>query len=137
MVLYRKTDYLSSAVSDVKSNMAVTCAYNLIIDTCRVESDLLQRHGWHNSRRPCFLGLCCLLAASVHLHCLCPKGLAPQDMDQLRYTLTGFSSRWKLGGKSSMLEFDTMYYILLTSLADVLLERLGNKDPSAAGVDPS
>ncbi|KAK9444966.1 Zn(2)-C6 fungal-type DNA-binding domain protein [Metarhizium brunneum] len=108
MVLYRKTNYLTSAVGDAKSNMAATCAYNLIIDTCRVESELLQRHGWHNSRRPCFLGLCCLLAASVHLDKLCPNGLEDGDAQQLRQALTGFSSRWKLG--------------------DVLLRQLGNGD---------
>ncbi|KAG8416766.1 hypothetical protein J3459_013672 [Metarhizium acridum] len=106
MVLYRKTNYLKSATGDAKSNIAATCAYNLIIDTCRVESELLQRHGWHNNRRPCFLGLCCLLAASVHLDHLCPNGLKNGDAQHLRHALTGFSSRWKLG--------------------DVLLRQLGN-----------
>lgn len=103
MVLYRKTDYLRGATINTGSNLAVTSAYNLIIDTCRVESDLLQRHGWHNNRRPCFLGLCCLLAASVNLDQLCSNGLADGDMKQLEDTLTGFSSRWKLGGMAQHL----------------------------------
>jgi hypothetical protein len=70
----------------------------MIIETCRAEAEWIQRHGWLNNSRPCFLGLCCLYGAAAHLDELCQDALSTEDMWALRNSLLAFSTRWKLGG---------------------------------------
>ncbi|KAL6864059.1 hypothetical protein J3F83DRAFT_767047 [Trichoderma novae-zelandiae] len=101
IMLYRKHDYYKTSVNNPKTILTFRCAHNMIMETCRAEAEWVQRHGWLNNSRPCFLGLCCLYGAAAHLDELCLEGLSTEDMWTLRNSLMGFSSRWKLGGCAS------------------------------------
>lgn len=99
-MLYRTNDYYKLSSDNPKSILTFNCAHNMIMETCRAEAEWVHKHGWLNNSRPCFLGLCCLYGAAVHLDGL--DGLSADDAWTLRNSLMGFSARWKLGG---------MYYL--------------------------
>lgn len=96
IMLYRTNDYYKVAMDNPKSILTFTCARNMIIETCRAESVWLEKHGWLNSSRPCFIGLCCLYGAAAHLDGLCVDGLPAEDRNILRNAVSEFAMRWKI-----------------------------------------
>lgn len=106
-MLYRTNDYYKVSRNNPKSILTFNCARNMIIETCRAESEWLKRHGWFNSTRPCFIGLCCLYGAAAHLDELCADGLSAEDKGILRNAVSGFAARWKISGmgKKKFLSF--------------------------------
>ncbi|KAL7926089.1 hypothetical protein ACQKWADRAFT_281736 [Trichoderma austrokoningii] len=96
IMLYRTNDYYKVARHNAKSMLTFNCARNMIIETCRAESEWLQRYGWFNSTRPCFIGLCCLYGAAAHLDGLCEDGLSAEDRSTLRNAVCDFARRWKI-----------------------------------------
>ncbi|UKZ91176.1 uncharacterized protein TrAFT101_006170 [Trichoderma asperellum] len=96
IMLYRTNDYYKVSRNNPKSILTFNCARNMIIETCRAESEWLKRHGWFNSTRPCFIGLCCLYGAAAHLDELCADGLSAEDKGTLRNAVSGFAARWKI-----------------------------------------
>ncbi|KAL6905059.1 hypothetical protein GGI43DRAFT_421299 [Trichoderma evansii] len=96
IMLYRTNDYYKVSRHNPKSTLTFNCARNMIIETCRAESEWLQKHGWFNSTRPCFIGLCCLYGAAAHLDELCTDGLSIEDKGILRHAVSDFSRRWKI-----------------------------------------
>lgn len=102
IMLYRTNDYYKVARQNPKSILTFTCTRNMIIETCRAESEWLEKNGWFNSTRPCFIGLCCLYGAAAHLDELCVDGLPAEDRSILRNAVSDFARRWKISGMISL-----------------------------------
>lgn len=115
IMLYRTNDYYKVARNNPKSMLTFNCARNMIIETCRAESEWLQRHGWFNSTRPCFIGLCCLYGAAAHLDELCVDGLSAEDKSILRNAVSDFSRRWKISGMT-LLGFFLPFFLLISAM---------------------
>lgn len=103
IMLYRTNDYYKVSRHNPKTILTFNCARNMIIETCSAESEWLQRHGWFNSTRPCFIGLCCLYGAAAHLDGLCVDGLSAEDRGILRNAVSDFARRWKISGMTPFL----------------------------------
>lgn len=102
-ILYSLQNPQISAHSSPETRSAVQCVHNMIFDTFHTEGEILRSRGWSNTSRPCFLGICCLQGAAIRVDKLYVDGLTSEHLEELRCTLEAFSTRWKLGGKTSSL----------------------------------
>jgi hypothetical protein len=131
-MLYRTNDYYKVSRHNPKTILTFNCARNVIIETCRAESEWHQSHGWFNSTRPCFIGLCCLYGAAAHLDELCVDGLSPDDRGILRHAVSGFARRWKISGMKLCFSLSALAAValrntdlcVLTDSTDNFLHRL-------------